>query len=243
MANESCNGQSTKAGSTPNEGWNKRRRINKPTSSAELFSPLFVPADEPGPANTKPAADSARDNSVSRDPRIRPAAAQKEKNIGHATPTSSSKPPPNAPQGPKDMKSNAAKNETPSSTLPPKSIQTEDNTPSVICGFLESSLEPHTPPINSAESVPPLPEPVKPRPGPSKESTTQDTQPVDSSKREKNVIKCPLTPVMYNDAGQLRHAVKDLSKFLNVAEKRLEELEKSSTKEDVWEMAISELEK
>lgn len=243
--------QSTKTGSTPNEGPNKRRRMNNPMSSVDLLSPLFVPVDESDSINGRPAADSARDDSVSRDPRVRPA-AQKE-NTGRATPIIDTNPPPHAPRGPKDMKHTTTKNDT-SSKMASKPIQSEGSDPRVICGFLESSLEPRTPPLNSADnenSTAPddtsaNSEPAQSRHEPSGEDNAKKTSMpnprlVDSSKRE-NMIKCPLTPTMYNDAGQLRHAVKDLSKYLHVAERRLKELEQFSNK-DVWEMAISKLDK
>lgn len=61
------------------------------------------------------------------------------------------------------------------------------------------------------------------------------------SKDDENVIPCPLTPTMYSDSKLLRLAVKDLSKFLHVAEKRLKELEEPEV--DVWGMAIAKLDK
>lgn len=60
-----------------------------------------------------------------------------------------------------------------------------------------------------------------------------------SSKDDESVIPCPLTPTMYSDSKLLRLAVKDLTKFLHVAEKRLKELEDPEV--DVWGMAIAKL--
>lgn len=212
-----------------------------------------MPADDSGPVNGNPAADSSRHDRVSRDPRVRPGAEQKEKNTSHTTPTPASKPPSNAPRGPKDIKTNAAKTESPSSALTSKPIQSQGKPPRVICGFLESSPEPQSSPAVAAKSdespAPGISKSVLSRPGANDSNTAkdsssmQDPQPANSSKSDKTVIKCPLTPVMYNDANQLRHAVEDLSKFLHVAEKRLKELEQSSNEEHVWEMAIAELEK
>lgn len=62
-----------------------------------------------------------------------------------------------------------------------------------------------------------------------------------SSKGDENVIPCPLTPTMYSDSKLLRLAVKDLSRFLHVAEKRLKELEEPQV--DVWGVAIAKLDK
>lgn len=60
-----------------------------------------------------------------------------------------------------------------------------------------------------------------------------------SSKDDESVIPCPLTPTMYSDSKLLRLAVKDLTTFLHVAEKRLKELEEPEV--DVWGMAIAKL--
>lgn len=231
-------------------------------SSADMpISPLFVPADEPDPVNGKAAADSARDDSTSRDPRIRLSAEQKEKNTGRAASTPANKPPSNAPRRPKNMRTNAPKNEASPLALPPKPVQSGVNSPRVICGFLEPSPSPQDPPTNAAQSeestappgIPAHDKPAQSRVGanganttkdssmPRSERNTQDLQ-VPGSSKDKNVIACPLTPVMYNDASQLRHAVQELTKFLHVAEKRLNELEQSSNETDVWETAIAKLE-
>lgn len=54
----------------------------------------------------------------------------------------------------------------------------------------------------------------------------------------------PLPSTMYNDAGLLRQGVKDLTRFLRLAQTRLRVLEAPANSEyDLWGDAMSALEK
>lgn len=62
------------------------------------------------------------------------------------------------------------------------------------------------------------------------------------SKADGAVLPFPLSSTMYNDAGLLRQGVKDLTRFLRLAQARLRELEAPANSEyDLWGGAMEKL--